>query len=169
MRTTVIPAQITTVEDKIAGNLNFTQILLLLSALMTDTFIYAVLPQGLHFTMYKLPLMAAATLLCLILSLRIKGRVVLSWLLLLSLYYLRPGFYIFNKNDPFSRKGIIFAFDSEKPDRIKAVKTRMAKDKSLSLADLIKTRAVPANFRPGFNFKFNRKGGLDVSISEIKS
>jgi len=169
MRTTVIPAQITTVEDKIAGNLNFTQILLLLSALMTDTFIYAVLPQRLHFTMYKLPLMAAATLLCLILSLRIKGRVVLNWFLLLSSYYLRPRFYIFNKNDPFSRKGIMFALDTEKPGRVKAVKTRRTKDKSLSLADFIKTRAVPASLRQELNFKFDRKGGLDVSFSEIKS
>jgi len=29
MRTTIIPAQITTVEDKIAGSLNMTQILIL--------------------------------------------------------------------------------------------------------------------------------------------
>lgn len=168
MRTTVIPAQITTVEDKIAGNLNFTQILLLLSALMIDTFIYAVLPQSLHFTLYKLPLIAALTLLCLILSLRIKGRVVLNWFLLLSSYYLRPGFYLFNKNDSFLRGGVIFAFDGKNPTGVKAVKTRKAKAKSLSLADFIKMRTAPAGPRPGLNFKFDRKGELDVSFSEIK-
>jgi hypothetical protein len=39
MRTTVIPAQITTVEDRIAANLNLTQIILLLASLFVATFI----------------------------------------------------------------------------------------------------------------------------------
>ena len=34
MRTTIVPAQMTTVEDRIAGNLNFTQIFLLVTALL---------------------------------------------------------------------------------------------------------------------------------------
>ena len=42
MRTTVIPAQITTVEDKIAGSLNLTQILILMIPVFWATIVYAV-------------------------------------------------------------------------------------------------------------------------------
>lgn len=168
MRTTVIPAQITTVEDKIAGNLNFTQILLLVAALFIDTFIYATLPQRLHFTLYKVPLMAVATLICLILCIRIKGRVVLNWIFLLSSYYFRPRYYLFNKNDLFVREEIIFAFENIKPVSAKAVKLKKAKDKNLSLTDFIKMQAALAT-HSRLDFKFNKKGVMDVAVSEIKS
>jgi hypothetical protein len=39
MRTRVIPAQITTVEDRIAGNLNLTQILLLMIPVILGTYL----------------------------------------------------------------------------------------------------------------------------------
>ncbi len=169
MRTTVIPAQITTVEDKIAGNLNFTQILLLLASLFIDTFIYATLPQRLHFTLYKIPLMAFATIFCLVLCMRIKGRVVLNWIFLLSSYYLRPKYYLFNKNDLFAREEINFAFDTKTPDKVKAVKTKEAKNKNLSFTDFIGAQALLSSSQSRLNFKFDNKGGLDATVSKIES
>lgn len=44
MRSTVIPAQVTTVEDTIAGNLTITQIMLLIAPVLLSTAIYAVVP-----------------------------------------------------------------------------------------------------------------------------
>ncbi len=98
MRTTVIPAQITTVEDRIAANLNLTQIILLLASLFVATFIYAVFPHRLSLTFYKYPLFVINFIVFITLSLRIKGRVVLNWLFVLSTYYFRPRYYVFNKN-----------------------------------------------------------------------
>lgn len=47
MKTTVVPAQITTVEDKIAGSLTFTQIIMLVIPLLTSTAIYVlILPSS---------------------------------------------------------------------------------------------------------------------------
>ncbi|MBU1000249.1 hypothetical protein KKE78_02540 [Patescibacteria group bacterium] len=169
MRTTVIPAQITTVEDKIAGNLNFTQILLLIASLFIDTFIYAALPERLHFTLYKVPLMAVATFICLILCMRIKGRVMLSWIFLLSSYYFRPRYYLFNKNDLFAREEIIFVLETKKHTRTKALNLKKAKHKNLSFADFIKMQAAPANLHSRLSFKFDRKGGFDATVSKIES
>lgn len=167
MKTTVIPAQITTVEDKIAGNLNLTQIILLLSSLFVATFIYAVLPAKLSFSIYKIVLILLQFLAFGILSLRIKGRVILNWIFLLSSYYFRPKYYVFNKNDLFQREDIILPFEQKKTVRVKAFKKKKAKVKAVSLADFIKTQAALANIR-SLSFKFDKKGGVDVAVSKIK-
>lgn len=104
MRTTIIPAQITTVEDTIAGNLSLTQILLLISSLFINTFIYSFLPVRLAFTTYKIPLIVIVFAVCIVLSLRIKQRIVLNWLVILATYAIRPHIYLFNKNTEFARQ-----------------------------------------------------------------
>lgn len=107
MRTTVIPAQITTVEDKIAGNLNLTQIVLLLLALMSAVLMYAILPPKATFQVYKIPFIVLSMLTFAILSLRVKNRVIINWIVLLASYYFRPAFYIANKNDLYLRDVIL--------------------------------------------------------------
>src|SRR5437773_9500512 len=103
MRTTIVPAQITTVEDKIAANLNITQIFLLLLPVFFGSIIYLVFPPQLHFALYKLPLMVFIALICSILSIRIKGRVIVQWIVILLRYNNRPRYFIANKNDEFQR------------------------------------------------------------------
>ena len=80
MRTTIVPAQITTVEDKIAGNLNLTQITLLIFPAFWTIIVYALFIPRFHLSIYKLPLVILVLLVCLALSVRIKGRVVINWL-----------------------------------------------------------------------------------------
>ena len=58
MKTTVVPAQITTIEDRIAGNLTFIQIVLLICALILSTVVYAAIPPRIHLTVVKLILIA---------------------------------------------------------------------------------------------------------------
>ncbi len=103
MRTTVIPAQVTTVEDTIAGNLTLTQIILLILPVLFSTAIYAVLPEKLSFTLYKIPLMGIVSLIFVVLAQRIKGRLILNWIVLLTTYFVRPHLFVFNKNTLFAR------------------------------------------------------------------
>src|SRR3990172_5802674 len=103
MKTRVIPAQVTTVEDKIAGNLNFTQILLLIASVIISTGIYATLPEPMKFNLYKFLLIVSVFIIFGTLSLRLKERVVLNWLVLLLTYSLRPNLYIFDKNTTYLR------------------------------------------------------------------
>lgn len=127
MRTTVIPAQVTTVEDTIAGNLNLTQINLLITPVLFSTIIYAALPQRMAFSPYKIPTIAILAMVCVILSLRVKGRLILNWLKILISYLLRPHLYVFSKNTTFSRE-IILAPAKEKKAVTQPVTAKVATD-----------------------------------------
>ena len=99
MRTTIIPAQITTVEDKIAGSLNMTQILILMAPILWTAIIYILLAPSMKLTSLKLVLIIISTATSGILALRIKDKIVAEWLGVLLKYRLRPKYYLFNKND----------------------------------------------------------------------
>lgn len=169
MRTTVIPAQITTVEDKIAGNLNLTQIILLLVSLFVATFIYATFPQKLSFSMFKIVLIVIQFFFFVFLSLRIKGKVVINWLIILSGYYLRPGFYVYSKNDAYLRD-ISYIADLEQKKAVKAVKASVKKTKAQTIAipDFLGVEKILGVHRDKLRFKFDKNGGLDA-IWQIKS
>jgi len=99
MRTTIIPAQITTVEDKIAGSLNMTQILILMAPILWTAIIYILLMPSMKLTPLKLVLIIISTATSGILALRIKDKIIAEWLGVLMKYRLRPKYYLFNKND----------------------------------------------------------------------
>ena len=99
MRTTIIPAQITTVEDKIAGSLNMTQILIMMFPILWTAIIYILLAPSMKLVGYKLTLILFATSICLILAFRIKEKIVAEWLGMLVMYRLRPKYWLFSKND----------------------------------------------------------------------
>src|SRR5438105_189077 len=123
MRQTRVPAQITTVEDKIAGNLSFLQILLLIGALFSATFVYLVFPKQLQLTLYKIPFMVVFASIFLLLAMRIKGKIIVQWIFLITQYCLRPQFYVFNKNDMVCREPII----EEVVKKVKAYHKQKAK------------------------------------------
>src|SRR5579872_264749 len=128
MRTTVIPAQITTVEDKIAGNLSMTQIVILLVPIFFGTLVFAIFPPTMHLALYKLPPVILVLLVCLTLSLRIKGKVVASWLSVLLSYNTIAKYYVFNKNDSYFRDVPEF----EKIQKKESVKAVVKKELTLS-------------------------------------
>ena len=99
MRTSIIPAQITTVEDKIAGSLNMTQILIMMFPVLWTALVYIFLFPTMKLTSFKLVLIIFATATSGILALRIKDKIVAEWLGGLLKYRLRPKYYLFNKND----------------------------------------------------------------------
>lgn len=99
MKTQVIPAQITTVEDKIVGSLSFTQLLLLMVPVGLAGVIYILLPPMMSIAWYKLVLLICLSLPFVILSLRIKGVLVVEWLQLVGSYLTRPKVYVADKND----------------------------------------------------------------------
>jgi len=117
MRTTVIPAQITTVEDTIAGNLTFNQIILLIMPVFFSMAIYALMPQRMSFSLYKIPIMIIIFLVFSLLATRYKGRIVAQWLVVLLVYSLRPHIYVYDKNTLTGRDWV----KTEKTAKVKAV------------------------------------------------
>ena len=103
MRTTIIPAQITTVEDKVAGSLNMTQVLILMTPILWTAIVYILLMPSMKLTSFKLVLIIISTTISGILALRIKDKIVAEWLGVLLKYRLRPKYWLYNKNDITSR------------------------------------------------------------------
>lgn len=168
MRTQVIPAQITTVEDKIAGNLNLTQIMLLLFPAFWTALVFTVITPRLQFSLYKLPLVLVVLILCLVLAIRIKGKVVLNWAFTIFRYNLRPKYYVFNKNDSFLRTLDLPNLDKKVKVQTKKEISVVEKEKKAptSLGDLIKLDNLLSNPKYSFSFKEARKGGIDVAFKQ---
>jgi hypothetical protein len=156
MRTTIIPAQVTTVEDTIAGNLTLTQIMLLIAPVLLSTAIYAVLPEKMVLSAYKIPLIIVTSFIFVSLSLRIKGRLVLHWLMVLSSYLLRPHIYVFNKNTLFSRPMVIQPAPKKSAIVLKvtAKETKEEKRSNFDYSSFLRGTDI--------NIRFTRKGLLVV-------
>ncbi len=165
MRTRVIPAQITTVEDRIAGNFSLTQIIILLTPVLFATLIYALVPPVMLFVWYKLGLVLAFVVLAITLAIRVKGKRPLNWLFILARYNLRPKFYVFNKNNSFSR--VVY-----KPFEKQAVEKKHLEIKEKVVEEpTVKDILRPKHFlnSEDFNltYRANRKGGLNVAFEKV--
>lgn len=168
MRTKIIPAQITTVEDKIAGNLNLTQLLLLVSPAFLTAIVYVVFPPTLSFAIYKMPIILLSIIICCALAVRVKGKVVLNWLIILLSYNLRPKYYVFNKNDIFLRDMYLPVVDKKPRTLFKKSLTQKAKTviPSINVGDLVRLDDLISNPRYNFSLKSSRKGGMYVAFEQ---
>jgi len=161
MKSTVVPAQITTVEDKIAGSLNFIQIILLVLSLIIGTAFYGLIPPKLHLSSLKIVLMIAEFAVFGLLALRYKGRILADWLVIYLRYKARPRIYIFTKNDPISRERMesIKITQEEKTPLAIASKKKTRKNKSIE-RPIIESSGSVVSIRP------SKKGGFDVEYQE---
>lgn len=170
MKQRSIPAQITTVEDRIAGNLNLTQIVLLMVPIFWLMVVYAVLPQAMRLTTYKIPLIVLVTLVSCVLALRIKGKVMLHWLVILLKYNTRPMYYVYDKNDssmrsiylPVFKKRQIKLFPKKK---ISEVKTESP---NVSIAQLVQLQDYVANPKFTLSIRSSKRGGVHVAFEQNK-
>lgn len=166
MKTAIVPAQITTVEDRIAGNLTLQQMVLLIAPVLVDFAIYAVFPVPMKMQAYKMLLMIVFSSLCFMLAIRIKGKLLIHWLVTLAQYNVRPRFYVYNKNDDYLRyiESPVKAAQAEtKPDTHE--ETAFAE---MEFADRLRLEELALNPAANLRFKLKRKGGLGVSITEVE-
>ncbi len=169
MKTAVVPAQITTVEDRVAGNLTLQQLLLMAAPIFINFALFIVLPKPLHFTAYKSVLMTLVTVLCLVSAIRFKGKLLLIWALALTRYNLRPRYYVYNKNDEYLREIESETEESESADEQVAVEQPGAPLlPAMSTLELVKLEDIMADPAANVSFITKKKGGLHVSATEIK-
>lgn len=164
MRTTVIPAQITTVEDKIAGSLNFTQILLLLLPMVWLGIVYILFIPSMHITAYKIPIVLLITIFCFILAIRFRGKLILEWVSLIATFNARPTYYIFNKNDGYGRTMDLPVFKRKPLLALKTIAKRKPKavDSKVAVSELIQLEKLMSNH--SLSFKATKKGGFNVAV-----
>lgn len=164
MKTTVIPAQVTTVEDRIAGSLGVSQLALLATPIFLGSLIYGGVPPALHNAWYKLMLIVMITVACIILAVRVRDRIILYWLVILLRYKFRPRYYVFNKRSLCGRgESATIALPTGDPNKKQA--SQPAAMPRLSTRDLVALQAFMEN--PLTNLRFETtKGGVYVRVTE---
>lgn len=115
MKTTVVPAQITSIEDTIAGNLTLTQVVLIVSPVFITAFIFISFPPFLHVSLYKIILIVFLAVPFFLLALRIRGKIMLKWLIILSSYKLRPRLYLLSCKSCVCKTETIFDSSEHEP------------------------------------------------------
>lgn len=168
MKTTIVPAQVTTVEDKIAGNLNFTQLLLLVTPVFISGALFAFLPPFMNLRGYKIVISVLIAVVCMTLAIRIKGKILLVWISIIGRYNMRPRYYLYNKNDLHLRVEPKQKVDVAIDTKAKVNKAEIVEVDDLTLTELVRLENVVSDPRSKFHFKATKKGGLRVYIQEIK-
>ena len=167
MKVTVVPAQVTTVEDRISGNLSVSQIVLFAIPIFGGSLLYAALPPSMEFSLYKLIMIGFVSILAGLLAIRIKGKIILVWALILLRYRLRPRHYLFNKNTALYRE------DYPEPPKEAEARTTVKEHMPAVLPKLgIQEKAyVYATLDDPISrlrFETTKKGGLHVRITEVQ-
>lgn len=168
MRSTVVPAQVTTVEDRIMGSLGFSQLALLVLPIFIAAALFVVLPPVMHGSVYKYVVSLVIALILSILAIRIKGKIILLWLVTILRYNLRPKYYLFNKN--------VAAFRENRPVKTNEVNEEAAPIKrpdrttlpKLALHDATKVLETIQKQNSNLRFEMTKKGGLRVRFTEVK-
>ncbi len=168
MKTTVVPAQVTTVEDKIAGNLSFSQLLLMTIPVFVSGALFALFPPMMNVTLFKILVCTVLAIICLTLAIRIKGKLIAQWLGIMMRYNARPRFYVFNKNEVYLRQPLVAAATANTPEILVEPKHPDQPDRALlPTHERARLELSMADPRAKFHLKAT-KGGLRVYISEIK-
>ena len=170
MKSTVVPAQITTVEDKIMGNLTLQQMVLLATPVFVNFVLFALLPSSMHISAYKVVLMTIVACICALLAVRIKGKILLVWLVTITRYNTRARYYVFNKNDVYLRESTA---STEPAKEEEVLSNDLAAEPvknipAMSISDLAKLESILANPAAKLSFKLHKKRGLHVSITEVE-
>ncbi|HUD81179.1 MAG TPA: hypothetical protein VMR08_00935 [Patescibacteria group bacterium] len=171
MKTTTVPAQVTTVEDKIAGSLTLPQLFLLIAPIFVASAIYLIIPPVMHLTIIKCAISFFIWLTGGIMAIRLKDKIVLLWLVVLIHYAVRPRYYIFNKNDMYLRRANNDIEPDQPDDKAEDGEEPVAASRLtdiLTPLQRLRLETAMADPRAKLHFRNNRKGGLRVHITEVK-
>ena len=167
MRSTVVPAQVTTVEDRIMGSLGFSQLALLVIPVFIAAALFVILPPVMHSSPYKYAIMIVIGLLMGILAIRIKGKIILFWLITILRYNLRPKYYLFNKNTDTLRDNPQPSMQTEEEKAKSVTKRDTAKLPRLALHDATRVLETIQRQNSNLRFEMTKKGGLRVRFTEV--
>ena len=165
MKVTIVPAQITTVEDRIAGPLGLSQLILLVAPIFMGACIYTVLPPELGFALYKLVPIIGLFALGGLLAIRVRGKIILNWLVTILRYALRPRYYRFARRERLTQAEV-----ASRPELAEEPILEVARAKvNLDLSPAEASRARSLLTRPGARLAFitTKKGGLRVQLAKI--
>ncbi len=168
MKMTVVPAQVTTVEDRIIGTLGFSQILLLIVPVFASAGIFTLLPPFMGSAIYKYVVMGVVAMIFCILAIRIKGKIVAFWLVTILRYNLRPKYYLFNKNVTTLRENYPIRKEQQEPEKTAPKATKQVARHQLDIPATARVLATLENPAARVRFETGKKGNLHVRLTEIE-
>lgn len=168
MRISIVPAQITTLEDKIAGNVSVQQAALLGVPILFGFIIALLSPPSGQFVAYKIAIVFGLFLVCGSLAIRIKDRIVAQWLKLFVIYSARPLRYVYDKNSTYLRNSEAIEFTQEKTVNTKPAKKPAVTLKNITSKEFVRLEQFATDARAGMKFEIGKKGELNVRITEVK-
>jgi hypothetical protein len=168
MKSTFVPAQITTVEDKIAGNLSLNQLVLLAAPVFVAGAMFILLPPFVKVTPIKVVLSTVIFVVSASMAIRIRGKLLVEWAVVLLRYNVRPRYSLYNKNDMYLRTKQVEP-NEELTEETAATQTKklLPALPKLPVPDIARLEAIIRDPRANFSVE-KRKGKLHVHITEIK-
>jgi hypothetical protein len=168
MKTAIVPAQITTVEDRIAGGISLSQLLLLITPVFIGSAVFVIAPPSFGSSPYKIVLIAAMFIVCSLLAIRVHGQILLLWCVIVLRYNTRPRYYVFDKNDLYLRdtgqpivKKVPIATDY-------VLKPAANPVLELSASQMIELQNIATRPEAKLHFGTDKKGVLHAYITEVK-
>lgn len=163
----VVPAQITSIEDKLTGNFTIRQFAILMIPLFLGMNALVLLPPVATIAPYKWFVIFLLAMVFIPLVIRVRDKIVIDWLFIYGKFYMRPHYYVYNKNTTYLRN-------------TGAQKTRESKEKGESVEPKrihLTTKALPhleqnriesmlRNDELDISFEFKKKGKLDVIVKK---
>ncbi len=168
MRISIVPAQITTVEDKIAGNVSVQQAMLLGIPILFGFIIALVFPPSGQFVAYKMAIVLGLFVVCGSLAIRIKDRIVAQWLKLFVIYSARPLYYIYDKNSSYLRNTETIDAINEEIVTTQPIRKPIVTMNNISPKEFIRLEQFTNDVRAGMKFEIGKKGELNVRVTEVK-
>jgi hypothetical protein len=168
MRVSIVPAQITTVEDKIAGNVSVQQAMLLGIPILFGFIIALLFPPSGQFVAYKIAIVLGLFVICGSLAIRIKDRIVAQWLKLFVIYSARPLYYVSDKNSNYLRDTEPIEAASEEAVESQPIKKPIITPSNISPKEFVRLEQFAADVRAGIKYEVGKKGELNVRVTEVK-
>jgi hypothetical protein len=165
LKQTIVPAQITTVEDKIAGSLSLTQMVLLMAPIFIGASVFVVFPPVMVVAPFKVGVVAIISLVLSLMAIRVADKIVLVWTFLVLRYNLRARFYVYDKNDSYMRAS---ARSNSLTGDFPMASTGNKREPSfqLSLAKRIKLESIISSPDASLSIRASDKGKLRLVITK---
>jgi len=94
MRVSIVPAEMTSIQDKIIGDLNMNQVILLSTPLIFTILVYLFIPPFSKLSLLKIIVCSISIISLAILSIKIDGKIFLEHLKILISFFNRPRIYL---------------------------------------------------------------------------
>ncbi len=166
MKTVIVPAQITTIEDVVIGSLTVTQ-LITLAIPVFACLVCVVLPPSFTVAVYKVCVVAGLYCVCWPLAIRWHNRLIARHIWIARRYARRPGYYVCDKNasiyDSLPSRQNDSPPDIEPPTR--ALPHPMP---PLDIQDRMAYDVYAANTHHTPRYHISKKGKIYVTVPKIK-